>query len=272
MTSASNNPRGLSSERMPVLFVGHGSPLHAIVDNVWSRGFRQLGHAVPSPKAVLVVSAHWSTEGTLVTTDARPKTLHDFGGFPRALHEVQYPAPGSPDLAQQLTSILQEHAVRGSADWGLDHGSWSVLRHMYPGADVPVLQLSIDRRLNMKQHFELGRGLSGLRDEGVLILGSGNITHNLADALRRMQSGLLSTPDWALRFDHLVKQALTQRDTRTLLSAQTETADGRLSHPSPEHWLPLLYAYGASDAADAVHFPQEGFDGGSLSMRSVRFG
>src|SRR5262245_60987544 len=167
-----------SSVRMPVLFVGHGSPMNAIEDNPWSRAFRALGEQLPRPRAVLCVSAHWYTPGTFLTDNARPETIHDFGGFPRELHEVQYPAPGAPDLARRISQLLAAHAASPRSDWGLDHGTWSVLVHLLPAADIPVLQLSIDGRLPPARHIEIGKALAPLREEGVLVLGSGNVVHN----------------------------------------------------------------------------------------------
>jgi 4,5-DOPA dioxygenase extradiol len=255
--------------RMPALFVGHGSPMNVIQDNAWSRGFRGLGDLVPKPRAILAISAHWYVNGTFLTGDVRPKTIHDFGGFPRALYEIEYPASGSVDLARRVRGLIGEPRAALSDEWGLDHGTWSVLHFMYPGADVPVVQLSIDRRLDVSKHYELARSLAELRDEGVLIFGSGNVVHNLRDAFTRMRTASPSTPDWAARFDRAVAEAVAERDTRRLL---TESDDGRMAHPSPDHFLPLVYTYAVTDEADRVSFPIEGFDAGSLSMRSVLFG
>lgn len=258
-------------ERMPVVFVGHGSPMNVIEDNRWSRGFAALRDKVPTPKAILAISAHWFVDATLITSNAHPKTIHDFGGFPKALYEVEYPAPGNLDLAQRVRGLLSQSHAALSEQWGLDHGTWSVLHWMYPGATVPVIQLSINRRLSMREHYEIGRSLSALRDEGVLIFGSGNVTHNLRDAMQRMQTRATDTPEWARRFDETVKDATLQHDTNTLLG-MWPSDDGRMAHPSPDHWLPLLYVYGASDERDRVQFPLEGFDLGSLSMRNIVFG
>ncbi len=257
--------------RMPVLFAGHGSPLNAIEDNRWSQAFRALGTTVPRPRAVLAVSAHWFVPGTFLTDNARPETIHDFGGFPRALHELQYPAPGAPDLARRISALLATHSARPRSDWGLDHGTWSVLVHLLPAADVPVLQLSIDARLPAAKHLEIGKALAPLRDEGVLLLGSGNVVHNLRDALANLRSGRSDTPPWAAQFDHDVSRALTQRDAQQLARA-LDGQSGRSAHPSPEHYLPLLYVFGASSDRDTLSFPVEGFDAGSISMRSIRFG
>lgn len=265
-------PGGANGRRMPVLFVGHGSPMNAIEDTPWSRGFAALRELAPRPTAVVAISAHWYTDGTFVTANERPRTIHDFSGFPRALYEIDYPAPGKVDLARELRGILGDERVALSSDWGLDHGTWSVLRWMYPDADVPVVQLSIDRRLDVAAHHELGRSLADLREEGVLIVGSGNAVHNLRDAFGRMQEGSTETPDWARRYDEAVGEVLKQRDTQALLSLWPDSRDGRKAHPTPDHWLPLVYAQAAADERDAVHFPIEGFDLGSISMRSVAFG
>jgi 4,5-DOPA dioxygenase extradiol len=256
--------------RMPVLFVGHGSPMNAIEDNAWARGFQQLGKDLPVPRAILSVSAHWYVPGTLLTASERPETIHDFGGFPQELFEIEYPARGSGELANRVVKLLETRRARLADDWGLDHGTWSVLVHVRPEADVPVVQLSIDRRLAPAEHLAIGRALAPLRDEGVLVMGSGNVTHNLRHAFRSMQTGDTTRPAWAAEFDHEVKAALEQRDADHLARV-IESDAGRSSHPSLDHYLPLLYAVGASDRADEVSFPVEGWDLGSLSMRSVRF-
>lgn len=263
------------AHRMPVLFAGHGSPMNAIEDNRWSRSFSALGERLSRPRAILAVSAHWFVAGTYLTSNAHPKTIHDFGGFPQALFEVQYPAKGDPALAKRVRALLnagrddERSALR--EDWGLDHGTWSVLKWIYPHADIPVVQLSIDRRLNAQQHFALASSLKELRYEGVLILGSGNIVHNLRDAFQRMQGGPPETPAWAARFDETVKQAALAHDSNTLLDLWSRE-DGKLAHPTPEHWWPLIYALGLTDDDDAVSFPTEGFDWGSLSMRNILWG
>jgi 4,5-DOPA dioxygenase extradiol len=253
---------------MPVLFVGHGSPMNAISDNAWSRAWRTLGEMLPQPKAILSISAHWFVAGTFLTSDERPRTIHDFGGFPRELYQVQYPAPGDAELARRVTKLLPEASLR--TDWGLDHGTWSVLHHMRPKADLPVVQLSIDVRRPPADHLALARALGPLRDEGVLIMGSGNITHNLRQFFTDMQRGEMGTPDWARRFDDDVARAVEQHDGDFLARA-VETDIGRKSHPTIDHYLPLVYAAGAADESDTVRFPITGFEG-SLSMRSALFG
>jgi 4,5-DOPA dioxygenase extradiol len=253
---------------MPVLFVGHGSPTNAIEENKWSREFSALASLVPSPAAVLAVSAHWESDGTFTTLDDPPATIHDFGGFPPELYAMRYPAPGDPALAVRAATLTGGSAADGR---GLDHGTWSVLHRMYPAADVPVVQLSLDVRATAGAHIALGRSLAPLRDEGVLLLASGNLTHDLRDAFGRLRRGDSTTPDWAARFDADLARALEARDEAWLVRALA-TPDGRRAHPTAEHWLPVLYAAGAADARDAVSFPITGFDLGSLSMRAVLFG
>ena len=262
----------LSRDRMPIVFVGHGSPMNAAQDNQWSRGFAQLRDYVPKPAAILAISAHWYVSGSYLTSNLRPPTIHDFGGFPQALYEIKYPAPGHPEFAESVRELLGKERVQLSEDWGLDHGIWSVLCWMYPEANVPVVQLSIDRNLDLRQHYEIGRSLAGLRDQNILIFTSGNIVHNLPDAFRQMRFGTAATPNWADRFDEAVKQTLLAHDIESLLSIYPDTADAQLAHPTPDHWLPLIYAAGAANEHDRVSFASEGFDLGSLSMRNVIFG
>jgi len=259
-----------ASSRQPVLFIHHGSPMNAIEDNRWSRAFRALGRELARPKAILSVSAHWFVRGSLVTAQARPETIHDFGGFPRALFDVQYPAPGAPELARRVCALGGADVVRTTEDWGLDHGTWSVLHHLFPAADVPVVQLSLDGRLSPAEHLLLAQRLAPLADEGVLVLGSGNLVHNLRDAFGRMGKGDTSVPEWAAAFDRDMGKACAQHDLEFVAHA-LDSADGRVSHPTPEHYLPVLYALGAAGRDEEVTFPVEGFDH-SLSMRTVRFG
>lgn len=253
--------------RQPVLFAGHGSPMNAIEDNAFSRGHAALSRVVPRPRAILAVSAHWESDGTFTTLDDPPATIHDFGGFPPELYAMRYPAPGDAALAARAALLTGGSAADGR---GLDHGTWSVLHRMYPAADVPVVQLSLDVRASAAEHLALGEALAPLRDEGVLILASGNLTHDLRDAFARLRRGDASTPDWATRFDSDVARALKERDAAWLVRA-LDTPDGRRAHPTSEHWLPILYAFGASDERDAASFPFTGFDLGSLSMRCVLF-
>jgi 4,5-DOPA dioxygenase extradiol len=256
---------------MPALFVGHGNPLNAIEENRWTQAFRALARTLPRPRAILAVSAHWYVEGTYATADERPETIHDFGGFPAELYRVEYPAPGDPALAARAAGLAGPRAAAVAGAWGLDHGTWTVLVHLRPAADVPVVQLSIDARLAPAEHLAIGRALAPLRDEGVLVLGSGNVVHNLAHAFRSWRTGDERTPEWAREFDLGIARALEERDQDHLTSV-IETAGGRVAHPTPDHYLPLLYAAGASAPDEPVRFPIEGFDMASLSMRSVRFG
>jgi 4,5-DOPA dioxygenase extradiol len=256
-----------STQRMPVLFVGHGSPMHAIDDNVWSRGFAELASKVPLPKAILSVSAHWYGPGTMLTGNPQPRTIHDFGAFPQALFDVLYPAPGSPTLAAKVRKMIGEERAQISEDWGLDHGTWSVLKHMFPKANIPVIQLSINSHLAPAQHLALAQSLRELREDGVLVFGSGNITHNLPHAMTQMRSGGQAIPPWSQTFDTEIVTTLDQRDSQNL-SKILETDHGRMSHPTPDHYLPLMYAFGATADDDKMSYPIDGFDLG-LSMRSV---
>ncbi len=266
MTSAQPTPA-----RQPVLFVGHGSPMNALEENQWSRGFRSLAALLPKPKAVLAISAHWFVPGLHLTGEPRPETIHDFGGFPEALYRVQYPAPGSPELAQRVVKLLGDRRASVRTDWGLDHGSWSVLVHLRPAADVPVIQLSLDARLAPAEHLALAKALAPLRDEGVLIMASGNVTHDLRHAFSAWHSGDLATPAWASTFDAEVARAAEQRDAAWLQRALS-TPEGQRAHPSPDHYLPVLYAVGAAVASEPVRFPVTGFDLSSLSMRAILYG
>jgi 4,5-DOPA dioxygenase extradiol len=253
--------------RTPVVFFGHGSPMNAIEDNVYARAWRALGERLSRPRAILAVSAHWYIPATLVTANEHPRTVHDFGGFPRELYAVQYPAPGDLDLAGRVTELLAGFNAMGDERWGLDHGTWSVLVHVYPEADVPVVQLSIDETLEPGLHYEIGTSLRPLRDEGVMIVASGNIVHNLhAFAWGQHPAEPF---DWATRFETRARELLTTRSFDPLIEYESLGEDARLSAPTPDHYLPLLYAMGASDERDRVSFPVEGIDGGSVSMLSV---
>lgn len=257
---------------LPVLFVGHGSPLNAIADNAWAEGFSSLGAALPRPTAILVISAHWESRGTLLTGSPWPETIHDFRGFPTALHEMQYPAPGAPELAESIATTLKAERAKVSGSRGLDHGCWAVLCRMFPAADIPVLQLSLDRNLSPAQHLALASRLAGLREQGVLVIGSGNIVHNLPDAIGRKRARDTATPDWAATYDAEIAAALEQHDDAAILDRAPDiSVSGRMSHPTAEHWLPLLYAMGAATGLERVDHPITGFDWGSISMRSVRW-
>jgi len=256
--------------RMPVLFVSHGSPMIAIDDSRFARGLDALGRSLPRPRAILCISAHWYVAGTFATAAAHPETIHDFGGFPDELYRIQYPADGDPALARRAAGLLAAQGATATEDWGLDHGTWTALVHLFPRADVPVVQLSIDGRLPPEAHLAMGRALAPLRDEGILILGSGSMTHNLRHAFGAMRTGDTTTPAWATTFDAEVTRALERRDEPFLCRALADEV-GRLAHPTPDHYLPLLYAAGASLAEDRISFPVTGFDLGSLSMRAVRW-
>lgn len=259
--------------RMPVLFVGHGSPMNIIADNSFTRFLAAEGRTLPKPKVILAISAHWETAGTKVLAVDRPKTIHDFGGFPKALYQVTYPAAGSPETAAAVLDLLAKFpSYRAEADlsWGLDHGTWSILHHLYPAADIPVLQLSMNRRLSLREHFELAEHLKPLRDKGVLLVASGNVTHNLAT----IDWNEAADPvHWAIEFDELIKSGLERRDLDRLTGKEGgKESLWRQAHPRLDHYVPLLYAVGASDADERPVFPFEGFQNGSLSMRAVRFG
>lgn len=256
----------MTSPRQPVLFLGHGNPMLAITDNAYARQWQALGRQLPRPRTIVAVSAHWYVPGTAVTAQPQPPTVHDFGGFPRALFEVRYPAPGDPALAARLADLLApDIPVRLAGDWGLDHGSWSVLRHLHPDADIPVVQLSIDARQPAPWHFELGRRLAPLRDEGVLLLGSGNVVHNLG----RVDWQDEAPPHaWALNADRWFAERILARDFPSLCRLADFDAAARLAVPSPDHYLPLLYVLGASDPGDEISLPIEGIDMGAISMLS----
>lgn len=256
--------------RLPTLFLGHGNPMNALHDNPWTQAWAALGERLPRPRAVLSVSAHLYLPETAVTAMAAPRTIHDFGGFPRELFEVQYPAPGDPDLARRVDELLQPLEVRADHSWGLDHGTWSVLRHVFPAADIPVVQLSIDNSQPSAFHYGLGQLLRPLRDEGVLLVGSGDVVHNLhAYAWGRHP---VEPFDWALRFEALARELMQRGEHQPLLDYELLGRDAELSIPTPDHFLPLLYVLGASAPGEPVSFPVEGMDGGSISMLSVQLG
>jgi len=253
------------SDRMPALFVGHGSPENALADNAYTQHLARLGHDLPRPRAVLVVSAHYLTRGIGATADERPRTIHDFYGFPAPLYEVEYPAPGEPELAERIAGLLGGSAETG---WGLDHASWSPMRHLWPEADIPTVELSLDLDMPAEEHYEVGSRLSGLADEGVLILGSGNIVHNLrAIDWERPNGGF----DWNAEFDGAVAEALERRDDRALVE-YTSLPGSTMSVPTADHYLPLLYCAAAAGADAPAVTTYEGLELGSVSMRCVRFG
>ncbi|MBI5905160.1 MAG: 4,5-DOPA dioxygenase extradiol [Deltaproteobacteria bacterium] len=252
---------------MPVLFVGHGSPMNAIEENGFSRAWARIGRSLPRPVAILCVSAHWETAGTRVTAMPRPRTIHDFLGFPRPLYEVLYPAKGSPDLARLVADAVRATPVRLDEEWGLDHGSWSVLRRMYPDADIPVVQLSLDRTKEAAFHYKLGRELKGLRKRGVLIVGSGNMVHNL----RRMVPEDVAF-DWADEYDSRLQEWILAGDHDSIVDYPRHGEIARLSIPTNEHYLPLLYVLALREEGEPVEFFAEKVTLGSISMRSLRVG
>ena len=255
---------------LPAIFFGHGNPMNAVMDNPYTEGWRRIGRDTGRPSAILSISAHWFVPGTGVTISTAPRTIHDFGGFPPELYRVEYPAPGDPQLAGRVQALLAPLAVTLDDSWGLDHGTWSVLRRVYPEADVPVVQLSIDETQSPSFHYEIGRRLAPLRAEGVLIMGSGNLVHNLHTYAwgRHMPDPY----DWAVRFESEAKALLLAGDHKPLIAYESLGREARLSIPTPDHYLPLLYVIGTRQAGDPIAFPVEGVDGGSISMLSVRVG
>ena len=257
------------NRRYPALFIGHGSPMQAIEPSRYTAAWELLGRTLPRPRAIVVVSAHWVTNGTAVTTAAQPATIHDFYGFPAALYQLQYPARGDVALAAQVQGLLSPTQVRADTEWGLDHGSWSVLRYMYPAADIPTVQLSIDANLAPRAHYQLGRQLGALRDEGVLILGSGNVVHNL----RALQySATAPVLPWAAEFNDTLRAAVLAGEHATLIDYPSMGSAARMSVPTPEHYLPLLYVLGTQSGDDAVSIPIDGLDLGAISMLCVQLG
>src|SRR5205085_4074671 len=255
---------------MPAIFFGHGNPMNALQSNAWTEGWAAIGDGIPRPKAIVCVSAHWYLPATLVTAAERPRTIHDFGGFPRELYEVKYPAPGLPELAARVRDLLAPVSVGLDDRWGLDHGTWSVLRHVFPGADVPVIQLSIDEAQPAEFHYELAKRLAPLRDEGVLVMGSGNLIHNLHTyAWGRHE---VEPFDWAVRFEERARELLLAGNDAPLVAYETLGRDALLAAPTPDHYLPLVYVVALRREGEPVTFPVEGVDGGSISMLSVRIG
>jgi 4,5-DOPA dioxygenase extradiol len=258
------------STALPAVFFGHGNPLNALAVNAYTEAWRRFGEEAPRPRAILAISAHWFVPETAVTVATAPRTIHDFGGFPRELYQVQYPTPGDPALARRVAELLAPLPVRLDETWGLDHGTWSVLRHVYPAADIPVVQLSIDQRAPGSVHFDVGRRLAPLRAEGVLLAASGNLVHNLR---AYDWGGELRGPyDWAARFERHVRALIEAGDFQPLVEYQTLGADAALAIPTPDHYLPLLYVLGAHQPGDPIAFFAEGADGGSVSMLAVQVG
>lgn len=258
-----------SSATMPSFFLGHGSPMNAIEENEFVDGLRDLAKSIPKPQAILCISAHWVTDGTFVTAMEKPPTIHDFGGFPKALFDVQYPAPGSPDLAKLVQSTVKSQNVKLDYEWGLDHGAWSVIKHIYPNADVPIVQLSMDYKCSPEQHFALAKELAPLRNQGILIIGSGNIVHNLRmvawDRLNEVYGF-----DWALDVDQKVKDWINKEDYQSLIQIRNHGKEFEWAIPTAEHYLPLLYTLGSKLNSDSVSFFNAKPVAGALTMTSVR--
>lgn len=269
-----NWTKELSEEdtKLPVLFIGHGSPMNGIEDNQFSQTWRGMGQKIERPKAVLVISAHWLTTGTHITAMNNPKTIHDFGGFPEELFRVQYPAPGNPELAQATKQLITKTDVGLDHDWGLDHGTWTVVRHMYPDADIPVLQLSIDYSKPPQYHYDLAKQLAALRKKGVLIIGSGNMVHNLRmlawDKLNETEYGF----DWANEMNAIFKNKIIDGNHKALIDYETLDKAAKLAIPTPDHYYPMLYALALQDNKDDIIFFNDKAVAGSLTMTSVKIG
>ena len=254
------------SETMPVLFVGHGNPMYAITDNEYGRAWHELGKTLPRPNAVLCISAHWETNGTFVTAVERPKTIHDFYGFPKPLFDIEYPAPGSAELAGETKVAITKTNVGFDQDWGLDHGCWSVLRHIYPNADVPIVEMSIDRTRGAQWHFELAKELAVLRSKGVLIVGSGNMVHNLRTIDMNMTGGF----DWAMEASDTMKKLISERDFKSLTNYTNLGRAVQLAVPTPEHYLPMIYALGLANPDENISLFNDKAEAGSITMTSFR--
>ena len=255
---------------MPAIFFGHGNPMNALADNEWTRSWANIGNSIRRPKAILSISAHWYVPAVAVTAMDSPRTIHDFGGFPKELFEFNYPANGSPEIAERVNELLGGNIQMDENYWGLDHGTWSVLCHVFPDADVPVVQLSIDETKPAKWHYETAKKLASLRDEDILIIGSGNLIHNLhAYAWGKHD---VQPFEWALRFEKTARELITAGDHMPLVNYGSLGKDAMLSAPTPDHYLPLIYILGLVRDDDVVSFPVDGFDGGSISMTSVRLG
>lgn len=258
-----------STDKMPVLFLGHGSPMNAIEENEFVTGFRNIGKSISKPNAILCISAHWETKGTFVTAMEKPKTIHDFGGFPQALFDVQYPAPGSPELAKETKSIIKKTTIGLDEKWGLDHGAWSVIKHLYPNADVPVIQMSLDYSQSPQYHYELAKELSSLRNKGVLIVGSGNMVHNLGKvAWNRLNETYAY--EWATEANEKMKSFIINGEHNPLINFKSQGKAFDLAIPTPEHYLPLLYALALQQKDDQVSLFNDKAVAGSLTMTSLK--
>lgn len=260
-----------NTSMQPALFIGHGSPMNAIAENAFTNNLNQIGNTLIPPKAILMVSAHWETKGVKIEGSLNPKTIHDFYGFPQKLYEMHYPAPGSPGLADEISRNLKNYDSKIDLNWGLDHGTWSVLHHMYPKANIPVVQLSLNKNFtSLEEHYELATNLKFLRKNGVMIIGSGNIVHNLRELSFDQSNPPMS---WSVEFDEMIKNAILTNDLDTLFAKNSKYHSlWKHAHPTIEHYLPLLYTLGVRENEDSIEFPYEAFELGSLSMRSVKIG
>ncbi|WP_312076665.1 4,5-DOPA dioxygenase extradiol [Chryseobacterium sp.] len=260
-----------ATQKMPVLFLGHGSPMNAIEENQFVQGFRKAAQEIEKPNAILCISAHWLTRGTFVTAMEMPKTIHDFGGFPQALFDVEYPAPGNPELAHQITELLSP-VVEEDHSWGLDHGAWSVIKHMYPNADIPVIQMSIDYNKPPQYHFDLGKRLSKLREKGILIIGSGNIVHNLRMVDWKNINTVGAGWDWAIEAREKTNNWLIDGNFQNLIDYRNHGTFLEYAIPTPDHYFPLLYTLGLKEKSEDLKLFNDELIAGSLSMTSVRIG
>lgn len=269
MTTALNY--NSSDKKMPAIFIGHGSPMNALANNDFTKHLEVLGQTLPSPKKILMISAHWMTKGVELQASPNPKMIYDFYGFPEALYKVNYPAPGDTNLAEKVKKDLSIYQAQLDHEWGFDHGNWSVLHHMYPKANIPVVQLSLNQNfMNLRDHLTLAKQLNKLRSEGVLVIGSGNIVHNLRQISRNETAPVA---EWARDFDELIKKSILENNLEQLLAEDpSKHSQWKMAHPSIEHYLPLLYVLGAADPNEKILFPYEAFELGSLSMRSVLVG
>lgn len=261
-----------ADQRMPVLFLGHGSPMNAIEENEFVTGFRNAAKNIPTPKAILCISAHWETKGTYVTAMQNPRTIHDFGGFPKALFDVQYPAPGNPELAKETAKLIAPTEVHLDQQWGLDHGAWSVIKHLYPKANIPVIQMSIDYTKSAQYHYDLAKQIKSLRNKGVLVIGSGNMVHNLGAVDWKNLNKIGYGYDWALEAREKMNKFILNGDHSSLIDFKNQGKAFTLSIPTPEHYLPLIYSLALQDSKDEVSLFNDKAMAGSLTMTSVRIG
>lgn len=261
-----------ATEKMPVLFLGHGSPMNAIEENEFVAGFKNIAKTIPAPQAILCVSAHWETIGTHITAMEKPRTIHDFGGFPKELYQVQYPAPGSPALAKETQQLITKTEVVADESWGLDHGAWSVIKHLYPQANIPVIQMSLDYNKNPAQHFEIAKELSLLRKKGILIIGSGNMVHNLRMVAWDKLNEVGFAYDWAIEAQEKINKAILNDYYSSLINYSSQGTEMNLAIPSADHFLPLLYTLALKEENEKVDLFNDKAVAGSLTMTSVKIG